>query len=336
MDSLTHITLGAAIGVAVMGRRTPVWRAAAWGAAAATMPDLDVFVDHGDPILDMVLHRAETHAPFWLTLFSLPLAAAIALLHGQSGLWRRWWLAIWLALVTHPLLDALTVYGTQLGLPFSSHPFGVGSIFIIDPLFTLPVLVGAIWALASRGSGRGLRANAIGLVLGATYLGWGLAAQQQVDQVARASLAARGIDAQQLLVTPTAFNTVLWRVVAVDGDSYHEGFYSLLDAKPVIPFDRFDRGAALATELHAIDGAQRIMAFSKGFFKLEQIGARMLISDLRMGQEPVYVFSFAVAQRQSPPVPMIPARQIGARLDLERGLPWLWRRALGEPLPPPR
>ena len=78
------------------------------------------------------------------------------------------------------------------------------------------------------------------------------------------------------------------------------------------------------------------MAFSKGFFKLEQIGPRVLLSDLRMGQEPGYVFTFAVAQRRSPPVALVPAQQIGTRLDFERGLPWLWRRALGEPLPPPR
>ena len=56
---------------------------------------------------------------------------------------------MWLALVTHPLLDAMTVYGTQLALPFSDHPFGVGSIFIIDPLYTLPLLAGTGWVLAA-------------------------------------------------------------------------------------------------------------------------------------------------------------------------------------------
>ena len=122
MDSLSQIALGAAVGVAVMGRRTAVWKAALWGAVAGTLPDLDVFIDHGDPIRNMVLHRAETHAPFWLTLFSLPFATLVAWLSGERALWRRWWLAMWGALVTHPLLDGMTVYGTQLGLPFSNHP----------------------------------------------------------------------------------------------------------------------------------------------------------------------------------------------------------------------
>jgi inner membrane protein len=336
MDSLSQIALGAAVGVAVMGRRTAVWKAAAWGAVAGTLPDLDVLIDHGDPIRNMVLHRAETHAPFWLTLFSLPFAALVARLSGPWSCWRRWWLAMWLVLVTHPLLDAMTVYGTQLALPFSNHPYGVASIFIIDPLYTVPLLVGGIWALAGRGSTRGLAANAVGLAVSTAYLAWSYGAQQHVQNIARDTLARQGIVAERLLVSPTAFNTVLWRVLVVEGGRYHEGFHSLLDADDTVHFDPFDQGAALARELPPIDGVQRIKEFSHGFYKLHQHGSRILVTDLRMGQEPDYVFSFAVAQRNSPPEPLAQVQQVSARPDLARALPWLWRRARGEPLPPPR
>jgi inner membrane protein len=336
MDSLSQIGLGAAVGVAAMGRRTAVWKAALWGAVAGTLPDLDVLIDYGDPIRNMVLHRAETHALFWLTLFSLPLAAGVAWLHGEQALWRRWWLALWLVLVTHPLLDAMTVYGTQLALPFSNHPFGVGSIFIIDPLYTLPLLAGAGWAAATRGSGRGRAANVAGLVLSSAYLAWSFAAQQVVGRVAATSLAAQGIAPERVLVTPAPFNTLLWRVVAVAGDHYHEGHYSLLDVAPRIAFERFERGTALAAPVQGVDGVQRLMAFSRGFYKLQQAGSRVLISDLRMGQEPTYFFTFAVAERRSAFLVLNPPLQLGARIDVERGLPWLWRRMLGEPLPPPR
>lgn len=336
MDSLSQIALGSAVGVAVMGRRTAVWKSALWGAVCGTLPDLDVFIDHGDPILNMVLHRAETHALFWLTLCSWPLAAGVAWLHGEGALWRRWWLAIWAVLITHPLLDAMTVYGTQLALPFTRQPYGVGSMFIIDPLYTLPLLAGGGWALATRGQGRGLRANALGLALSTAYLGWSVAAQQWVTHTARASLAAQGIAAERVLVTPSAFNTVLWRVVAVAGNEYHEGYRSLFDATPQMRFERHERGLPLAAELQQVAGAQRVMAFSQGFYKLRQDGQRVLISDLRMGQEPDYFFTFAVAERRSPAVAITPAVQLGSRPDVARWGPWLWRRALGEPLPPPR
>ena len=335
------MALGAAVSVTVMGRRTAVFKAALWGAVVGTLPDLDVLIDHGEPIANMVLHRAESHSLFWLTLASLPLAAGIARLQGQSALRSRWWLAVWLVLLTHPLLDVMTVYGTQLALPFTNHPYGVGSIFIIDPLYTLPLLVGTGWALLARGAapaaGRGLRANQIGLALSTLYLAWGMAAQAHATRVAQTSLATQGITAQRLLVTPAPFTTLLWRVVAISGDHYHEGFYSLLDAEPRMTFEQFDRGMGLAPELTENLGAQRIQTFSHGFYKLhESDSGRVFITDLRMGQEPTYSFNFAVAQRGSALKPLEKPEQTSLRVDMSRGLPWLWRRMWGEPLPPPR
>jgi inner membrane protein len=336
MDSVSQIALGAAVGIAVMGRRTAVWKAAAWGAVAGTLPDLDVLIDYGNPVHDMVLHRAETHAPFWLTLFSLPFAAAVARLHGEWGQWQRWWLALWLALVTHPLLDTMTVYGTQIGLPFTNRPFGVGSVFIIDPLYTLPLLIGTglAWALWRRPWAPA--ANAAGLVLSCAYLVWGVAAQAHVQRVAQASLAAQGLQAERMLVTPTAFNSVAWRIVVMQREHYLEGFYSLRDAERRVHFDRFERGTALEPELRGIDGFERIAAFSRGFYALRQDGKRVLITDLRMGQEPTYTFSFAVAERASPARALAVPVAVGRRPDVDRLLPWLGRRIGGDPTPPPR
>jgi inner membrane protein len=299
---------------------------------AATLPDLDVFIDHGDAVLNMVRHRAETHAPFWLTLFSLPFAAVVARLHGQWPVWKRWWLALWLALVTHPLLDAMTVYGTQLALPFSGRPFGVGSVFIIDPLYTLPLLVGVLATLVTTR----LRANLWGLALSTLYLGWGVVAQQHVQAIARDTLARQGIAAERVLVTPTAFNSIAWRVVVMQRDHYLEGFCSLLDSERRITFDRFDRGTRLEPELRGIVGFARIAAFSQGFYALREDGARLIVSDLRMGQEPTYTFSFAVAERASPPRALTPTAQVGARPDPGRLLPWLARRIGGDTASPPR
>jgi len=330
MDSVSQIALGAAVGMATMGRRTALWKSALWGAVAGTLPDLDVLIDHGDPIANMVLHRAETHAPFWLTLFSLPFAALVARVHREP--FARWWLALWLALVTHPLLDAFTVYGTQLFLPFTNHPVGLGSVFIIDPLYTLPLLVGGGIALA-RGS---LRANTAGLVLSTAYLGWGALVQQHVSRVADAALAAQGIRAERVLVTPAPFTSLLWRIVAVERGAYHEGFHSLFDGARPIAFDRFDRGAALDAALGDSAPVRTIAAFSKGFYKLHRDGDRVLLTDLRMGQEPGYIFSFAIGEQHSAPRLVQPVVQVGARGDPGRLFAWLWPRLRGEDVAPPR
>ena len=338
MDSLSQLALGAAVGVAVMGRRSAVWKSAAWGAVLGTLPDLDVVIDHGDDLLNMVLHRAETHALFWLTLVAPLVGAGIARLHGEWSHWRRWWLAAWLVLITHPLLDTMTVYGTQLALPFSNHPFGVGSIFIIDPLYTLPLLLGLLPAvgLARRWPMAALRANAWGLALSTAYLAWGVAAQQHVTGIAQASLARQGIQAQALLVTPTAFNTVLWRVVATTPTHYHEGFYSLLDEGDEPQWDVFDRAPALLAAYAQDPAFVRLNAFAKGLVAMRVVDGRAHLSDLRMGQTPFFSFTFDVGPASGPlPVPP-PAQQLGGRPDVDRALPWLWARIQGQVLPPPR
>lgn len=335
MDSLSQMALGAAVAVAAMGRSTRVGKAALWGAVAGTLPDLDVLVAHGDPILDMVRHRSESHALLWLTLFSLPWAGLVAWLSGERERWRRWWWAMWLALVTHPLLDAMTVYGTRLALPWSDQPFAVGSVFIIDPLYTLPLLAGLVCVLRAPAAW-GRAANLAGLTISGAYLGWSVLAQALATDAAERALAAQGIRAERLLVTPTAFNTVLWRVVAIDGGDYHEGFWSLLDEGPEIRFDRFDRGTALAADIGSLAGVRRLQAFSGGFWALWEAGGRLGITDLRMGQEPHYVFRFALAERRSPVQALAASQLLGSQPDLGPALAWLWRRALGQRLPPPR
>ncbi|MGB1248508.1 MAG: metal-dependent hydrolase, partial [Chitinophagales bacterium] len=54
------------------------------------------------------------------------------------------WLFSFLALFTHVLLDAFTTYGTQLLLPFSDKRISFDSINIVDPVYTIPLLLGGL------------------------------------------------------------------------------------------------------------------------------------------------------------------------------------------------
>jgi inner membrane protein len=332
MDSLTQLVLGAAIGVAVMGRRTAVWKAAVWGGVAGTLPDLDVIISHGDAVRDMTYHRAETHALFYLSLASLPLAWLAS--RGEREHFKHWWLALWLALVTHPLLDAFTIYGTQLFKPFSDYPVGLGSMFIIDPLYTVPLIIGLVAALRMR-QFAGLRWNALALGFSCLYLAWSVAVQWHVQNVARQSLAERGMRDASLFATPSPFNTVLWRVVVRTPSGYEEGFYSLLDRERRIKFDAFPSDAAVYQATKDLWAVQRMAWFTKGFFNMHEENGQAVLTDLRMGQEPRYVFSFLVAKRGSA-WQEVPSENVGGRLDPARTLAWLWPRMLGQDIAPPR
>ncbi|MBM7457141.1 inner membrane protein [Oceanisphaera litoralis] len=334
MDSLSQLSLGAAVGVAVMGKRAGVGKAALIGALFGTLPDLDVLIDYGDPVSNMTYHRGDSHSLFYLSLLSPLFAWLLCRLSGQRGDWRRWTLTLWLVLITHVLLDNMTVYGTQLARPFTDYPFGIGSVFIIDPLYTLPLLLGLTAALFRRG-GRGLSANRLGLGLSSLYLCWSLLAQWQVSQMADRVLAEQGIEVERRLITPTAFNTLLWRVLVMTPDGYLEGFISLLDREPP-QFIRHPQGRDLYRAWRHHPQVARLAWFSKGFFRMSERQGQLLITDLRMGQERGYSFNFVVAERgpaqqwQALDIP----RQVSERPPAGLALNWLWRRALGEPLPP--
>jgi inner membrane protein len=257
------------------------------------------------------------------------LAWGVSRIQGQAHEQRRWWAALALALMTHPILDWFTIYGTQLFLPFTDEALGLGSLFIIDPLYSLPLMAGVVWAM--RGARGGLHANTIGLAWSCVYIGWSVVVQQHVLGHAQASLRGAGLSTEQVFVTPAPFNTVLWRVVAVDGKHFHEGFYSLMDAGRPVRFNAFERGTELLATHAAHPQVQRLLRFTDGFVSLSQdVNGDLWMSDWRMGQYPNFIFTFnigpALTSGQKPPV----AIQERRTMDVATGLVWLWRRLKGE------
>lgn len=330
MDSLTQAVLGAAVSVAVLGRRIGPRKAALAGAALGTLPDLDVFYPFGDPVSDFVLHRSATHSLIVQAL-ATPLIGE-AMRAAFDGLKRQRWLAyaaVFLCLATHALLDAFTVYGTQLLWPISDYPFGVGSVFIIDPLYTLPLLGVTIWALAARqwhtGLGRGI---AGALVLSTAYLGWTAAAQALAERRAGTALARAGIAPERVLATPTPFNSLFWRIIAIDGERYVNVYVPLAGGDEAVRLHLHRRIEAC---VDAIPDARRVAEFSKGFYRVTRDGSAVRIADLRMGIHPNYVFDFRIAE--SGPAGLAataPERILGPR-QAEGDWPWLLAGILGEP-----
>ncbi|MDW9405802.1 metal-dependent hydrolase, partial [Pseudomonas soli] len=114
MDSITQAVLGAALQGAVLGR-IQGRRSLIYGAALGTLPDLDVVIRYADPFSQMTFHRGFSHSIFVLTGLALLLAWLVTWRWpGRGYTPGRLFLAFWLALVTHPLLDAVTVYRTRL------------------------------------------------------------------------------------------------------------------------------------------------------------------------------------------------------------------------------
>lgn len=299
MDSLTQAVLGGAIQGAVLGK-VQGRRSLIYGAALATLPDLDVAIRYADPVSSMTYHRGFSHSLFVLTGLAL-LLTWLTLLVARR--WRpgagysagRTFLALWLVLVTHPLLDAFTVYGTQLLWPFQPTPQSWAAVFIMDPLFTVPLLLGVIYA-AVRGLGQRSRVLLAGLLLfGCAYLGFGLLSKTIAEQRFHAALSARQIQVNQLRAVPMPFNTLLWRVLAKtpEGD-YYEGVSGLFDDEP----PEWQRQPLNLDAAKALEGSplyERLRWFTGDWLRYDVVGDALVVSDLRMGIPGNYTFRFRMA-----------------------------------------
>lgn len=329
MDSLTQVALGACVAAACVpaARRRS---ALALGAALGTLPDLDVAIDFGGPVENFTMHRGFSHS----LLVLVPLGLVIWL--GLRRWWppvrespRAWLAAVMLALVTHPLLDAHTAYGTQLCWPFDPPPVAWATVFIIDPLYTLPLVLAAVAVLVRPRSPRARTWLVAGLAASTAYLGWSWVARETVARNARASLAALGAAEARIFVTPTPFNTLLWRVVAIDGERDLEGLDSLVADDGPIEFTVGPSGRALLESAATIPAAERLRWFANGFVRAGVEGDELVITDLRMGQDPDYVFRHAVATRGNPHWRPIESRRLPAAMRIDR-LGGLWRRIWSE------
>jgi inner membrane protein len=299
MDSLSQIVLGASVAavVAPAGQRR---RALLIGAALGTLPDLDVLIHFGDPVRDFTMHRGFSHSLFvlpWVGLALWGMWLAVSPLP-RSDRWR-WLLAFQLALLTHPLLDAMTVYGTQLWWPLQSPPVMIGSIFIIDPLYTVWLLIGVVAAWILRERARAGFWLVMGLLLSTAYLGWTVFAQQHILRAMRIDQAERGVTDARILATPTPLNSIAWRIVVMRGDGdYLEGWYSFAAPARSALMQPHAGNRALIEPLVDDWNVQRLAWFSSGWYGVEQIGEQIVVEDLRMGEEGQYVFRFAVGEQR--------------------------------------
>lgn len=298
MDSFTQLVLGActaAVCVPAQHRRAGLLA----GAALGTLPDLDVLVLAlvDDPISRMTWHRGPSHSLLVLSAFAL---LSWSLLRRRwtpvRAAPRRWLVAIALALLTHPLLDAHTVYGTQLWWPLPVAPTMWSTIFIIDPLYTTPLVIAAASAWFLRNPRPARWALGLGLALSGAYLGWSWIAKTIVERRFELALAAAGHADAAHFTVPTTFNTWVWRAVALTPEAVLEGYIGVGDERTAhvqsYPRDALARDPVL----RALPAVVRLDHFASGFVDLRAENGDVVLLDLRMGAHPHYFFRFAVAE----------------------------------------
>jgi inner membrane protein len=241
--------------------------------------------------------------------------------------------AILLALTTHPLLDAFTVYGTQLLWPLPPSPVMWSSLWIIDPLYTLPLLMGVLVAAVCGPSVSARRWLWLGVMLSSAYLLWSLIGKFMAERQADIALQPLGLHEAPRFSVPMPLNTLLWQVVVMTPHGYLVGEHSLVADRKPMQFRSYPSDTvALESARQTVPALQRLLWFNHGFMKASvDPRGRLVVADLRMGQEPDYVFQFAVARREGDRWKAISPERVPADMQIKEQLPAIWTRIFHEP-----
>ena len=216
MDPLSQAVLGANFSQIPNGKK--MWIVTTClGFAAGLAADLDVLIySSSDPLLSLEYHRQFTHSLIFIPVGALIVTVFSRLITRQYLSWSKNYLACFFGYASHALLDSCTSYGTQLFWPFSDERVAWNIISIVDPLFTIPVLIFIIIA-AFKGS---KLFSCIGLLWGILYLSIGII-QKERALVAGLNIAnTRSHFAHKLSVKPAFGNLLIWKSIYE-----HNNFY---------------------------------------------------------------------------------------------------------------
>ncbi|MCP4052729.1 MAG: metal-dependent hydrolase [Mesoflavibacter sp.] len=281
MDSLTQATLGAVIGEVLLGKKIGN-KGAIIGAVIATIPDLDVvLLPFYSELERLSIHRGFSHS----ILLSFIGAILIAFILSKVSWTRqisylRLCVFSWLALFTHMLLDAFTTYGTQLFLPFSNYRVSFDSINIVDPIYTLPLLIGllmSIWVFRNKSNRN--RFSKIGLTVSTIYLLSTLWIKHAVYQKFDTLLKAENIAYKTLLTVPVKFGSVNWYGVAKTNNSLFIGKYNIL-TKSAIEFTEFPINDHLLDTID-VELTSTLKWFSKGFYSVAKDNGKIRMYNMQ-------------------------------------------------------
>lgn len=210
MDPVTHAALGAACSQAILGKYNKYipWRV---GALAAMAPDLDIFIRFkNDPMSIEFWHRNFTHSLLFIPLGGLLVALFFLCFSRYRMSWKITLCAALVGYSTHGLLDALTSYGTVLLWPVSYMRFSWDIIAIVDPFFTIPLILG----IASSIIYQNQKGVMLGLLLASIMLLFNYIQHHRALQSIQEFAIQQKLQLTNIRAMPELASSVYWRVIA--------------------------------------------------------------------------------------------------------------------------
>jgi membrane-bound metal-dependent hydrolase YbcI (DUF457 family) len=296
MDSLTQIVLGIATAELVAGKKLQN-KTFLYGAVLGTIPDLDILVGKFlSDVEGVAIHRGLSHSLLFFMFLSPVLGWLISKIEKEKISFKSASLLAFWCLVTHVILDLFTSWGTQILWPLD-YRFALKTIFVIDPLYTIPLLISLIFVWRDKEFLVRRKYLIRGLVMSSSYLLLTcllkLFAMHQFEN----ALENQKLNYQELIVKPTAFNCILWNANIATSKGYYLADYSLFDSQP-IRFTFYSKNRKLEEKLVNSYDFQSLKKISEGWYLVTEKNHRLYFNDLRFGllndspENPQFTFSY--------------------------------------------
>lgn len=213
-------------------------------------------------------------------------------------------------LMTHVLLDLFTAWGTQIFWP-NDTKVALKTIFVVDPLYTFPLLLALI--LAFKKSDFQVRNKIIwkGIVISSIYLMLTCCLKIFAVHKFETALQLNKIRYSELIVKPTAFNTILWNANVSTKEGFLLADYSLFDSKP-ISFKEYKKDVSAEEKLAGNKDFETLAKMSEGWYLITQKNNNFYFNDLRFGlldddpNHPQFAFSYVFVEENG----MLKAREV--------------------------
>lgn len=229
MDPISHAVLGASLSQSFTKDKAKLKSALVIGALAGLAPDLDILIrSAADPLLFLEYHRQFTHSLSFVPAGALLCALALYPFYKTKLGFKQIYLFSFLGFATHGLLDACTSYGTQIFWPFTNMRIAWNTVSIIDPMFTLPVLVLILLAVKKKNVLYARMAFAYAVL----FLSLGVIQHNRAEKALYELAEQRGHQVERIHVKPSFANRHLWKIIyEYDGRYYVDAVKLLINTE---------------------------------------------------------------------------------------------------------
>ncbi len=281
------------LGKAGLERRTPL--ATATLLVGANLPDLDALTyAFADDATALEVRRGWTHGI--LAVAALPVALAGAMVFWGRFVRRRrrpeaeparlgaLLLLAFVAVLSHPLLDFLNVYGVRFLAPFSWRWFYGDALFIVDPWIWIVFALGVAFSRvrASRGMSRPQLPARIAIAAVLVYAGAMLGSSLAGRAVARRAAQEAGLAPIRVMVSPLPIDPFRRMLVVEERSGYRFGRLALLSGPTasftpgLLPRNEADPAANAAA--HTPDGRKFLVWARFPYFDVRRARGEALVS----------------------------------------------------------